>query len=99
MTAQLIVFCNEHLEDVCRFANRANQREALGNKLYDLTRNKPDGWMVELFSDFAPYSFFWIEKDLQGRLGLIGGLIYNGDGSAPIFSVCLVPVDGWVIHT
>jgi hypothetical protein len=105
MTAQLIINCPEYLEDVRQFADHTNQREAFEKKLNDLTQYKPDGWTVELYTDFAPWSFFWVEKDPQDRRGLIGGLIYHGQhdgggsGDAPTFSVNLTPSNGWCIHT
>ena len=63
-----------------------------------------------LFRDFAPYSFYFVMERLDVKTGeyktwFNGGLIFHGthdgggDGSAPTFSVCLTPTDGWSIHT
>jgi len=105
MTAQLVGKCPEHLQAVREFADRTNQRQQFESRLSDLTAYLPDGWTVELYTDFAPYSFFWTEFSSTGQRGLIGGLIYHGqhdgggNGSAPTFSVCLTPTSGWSIHT
>jgi hypothetical protein len=105
MTAILIVKCPEYLEEVRKFADYTNQREAFEDKLKDLTQYKPDGWTVELYTDFAPYSFFWAEYGPTHQRGLICGLIFHGahdgggNGSAPTFSVNLSAISGWSIHT
>jgi hypothetical protein len=105
MTAQLIIKCPEYLEEVRQFADRINQRQQFESRLTDLTAYLPDGWTVELYTDFAPYSFFWTEFNPTGKRGLIGGLIFHGqhdgggNGGAPTFSVCLTPTSGWSIHT
>ena len=105
MTAQLVVKCEEHLAAVRAFADSTNQREQFECQLARLTDCLSDGWTVELYTDFAPYSFFWTEYCPTRQRGLIGGLIYHGehdrggDGGAPSFSVCLTPTSGWSIHT
>ena len=105
MTAQLIIKCPEYLATVREFADRTNQRQQFESRLSDLTAYIPDNWTVELYTDFAPYSFFWIEYSPTGKRGLIGGLIYHGphdgggNGGAPTFSVNLTPMNGWRIHT
>jgi hypothetical protein len=105
MTAQLIVKCPEHLEAVRKFAARTGQRLQLEEKINDLIAYLPDNWTVELYKDFAPYSFFWTETSPIGKSGMIGGLIYHGqhdgggNGGAPTFSVNLMPSKGWCIHT
>ena len=105
MTAQLIVKCPEHLDAVLLFADATNQRAQLDAQLNRLFDFLPDGWTVELYSDFAPYSFAWTEFDPTHRRCINGGLIYHGshdgggNGGAPTFSVCLTPTTGWSIHT
>jgi hypothetical protein len=105
MSAKLIVECPERLAAVREFADRTNQCQQFESRLSDLTAYLPDGWIVKLYSDFAPCSFFWMEFAPTGRLGLIGGLIYHGphdgggSGGAPTYSVNLTPTTGWCIHT
>jgi len=66
-----------------------------------------------IYRDFAPYSFGWtryrkpFEEGRMNRedIDMNGGLIFHGQhdgygsGSAPTFSVCLTPTNGWEIHT
>jgi hypothetical protein len=105
MSAQLIVKCPEHLAAVREFADCTSQRQQFESCLSDLTAHLPDGWIGDLYSDFAPYSFFWTEYSPTSKRGLIGGLIYHGqhdrggNGGAPTFSVNLMPTIGWCIHT
>jgi len=105
MTAQLIIKCSEHLQTVRDFTDQTNQRDDFEKQLAYLTTFKDDTWKVELSQDFAPYSFIWAEIRPNGKRGLCGGLIYHGqhdhggNGSAPTFSVNLLPVYGWQIHT
>ncbi|MDP2990643.1 MAG: DUF4120 family protein, partial [Kiritimatiellota bacterium] len=75
MTAQLIVKCQEHLDAVLLFADATNQRAQLDAQLNRLFDFLPDGWTVELYSDFAPYSFAWTEFDPTHRRHINGGLI------------------------
>ena len=106
MPAQLIVHCPEHLEIVQQFADRTNQRAAFETKLDDLTRYKRDDTTIHLYTDFAPYSFYWVQLAPDNKtVWMNGGLIYHGahdgggNGSAPTFSVYLTPCTGWAIHT
>jgi len=105
MTAQLIVKCPEYLQAVRDFADQTNQRDDLEKHLAYLTTFKDDTWTVELSQDFAPYSFVWAEFRPTGKRGLAGGLIYHGkhdcggNGGSPTFSVNLMPVEGWCVHT
>ena len=105
MTAQLIVCCPEHLQSVRAFADFIDQRKQFEQKLNDLTAYILDTWTVQVYKDFAPFSFFWTETGPNGEGGLIVGLIYHGqhdgggNGGAPTFSVNLTPMNGWSIHT
>jgi len=106
MPAQLIVKCPEHLAAVRTFADVTGQRDQLEAQLTRLTEYLRDEWEIQLYSDFAPMSFFWVQQHtLTQQRGMIGGLIYHGqldnfgDGRGPTFSVCLTPISGWSIHT
>lgn len=62
-----------------------------------------------LYTDFAPLSFGFTmqlrQEDGSYKNWFNGGCIFHGQvdgfgsGSAPTFSVCLNPTDGWSIHT
>ena len=51
-----------------------------------------------LYKDFAPYSFLFKERYPDGRLGVVGGLVYHG---TPDRSGCYCEprIRGWEIHT
>jgi hypothetical protein len=106
MTAQLIVKCPEHLAAVREFADRTGQRAHFESRLSDLYRYiSAEGYIIMLYEDFAPYSFYWEEIGPNGKRSMNGGLIFHGqhdgggNGSAPTFSVNLTPMSGWAIHT
>lgn len=60
---------------------------------------------VDMWTDFAPFSFNWAIINSKGDCTLNGGLIFHGphdnggDGGAPTFSVSLEPQHGWQLHT
>lgn len=64
------------------------------------------GTETEIFTDFAPRSFYFVRK-MQGQFRGNGGIIFHGrhdgfgSGQAPSFSVSLdnSPVSRWEIHT
>lgn len=62
----------------------------------------------KLGGDFAPWSFsllMYKVVDGKDKFWFNGGMIFHGkhdgggNGSAPTFSVCLEPTNGWSIHT
>ena len=103
-----VIHCRqEYLLAVLKFANSTNQIEQLMSQFETLaswTKYHP-GMFIHLYSDFAPYSFYWTEEFTDGYIGLRGGLIYHGDhdrggdGGAPTLSVNLSPMQGWHLHT
>jgi hypothetical protein len=63
-------------------------------------------WDTDLFTDFAPHSFYFNKYEkVTGRRVYNGGIIFHGkhdnggDGGAPTFSISLTPCNGWQIHT
>lgn len=104
---------NGHLDKVKDFAQKIGMIDNLNemlNRLDIRTENHPDT-EVELYEDWAPYSFAWawvrkgIEAGERGRLIMNGGLIFHGahdsggNGGPPTFAVCLTATKGWSIHT
>lgn len=64
----LIVKCQEHLDKVREFADRTGQREKFEEQLKYLDFGKDDSRVV-LYSDFAPYSFYFeVEIEVESRL-------------------------------
>ena len=105
--------CEEYLDTVKEFAAKANKTESLVERLNYLDTYAEHGDRGKtkclLFKDFAPYSFFFRMQRRQpdGNYAdwFSGGCIFHGqhdgggNGSAPTFSVCLTPEDGWSVHT
>lgn len=104
---------NGALEKAKIFANEIGMLDNLLGRLKRLdirTENRPNT-VVELYDDFAPYSFAWAWLNTTkspgepGRIIMNGGLIFHGrhdgggNGGPPTFSVSLTPTTGWSIHT
>ena len=53
---------------------------------------------IELYWDFAPYSFGFAEVAADGSRGVVGGLLYHGKPDES-FAVVMEPFHGWSIHT
>ena len=65
-----------------------------------LTRlSNQEGENVKLFLDFAPYSFLFLARGMQGGLIFHGVHDNGGDGGAPTFSVNIKKSHGWSLHT
>lgn len=63
-----------------------------------LARFARSGGEVRIGMDFADLSFGFAVFRPDGSCRIVGGLIY-GDGGEPTYSVCIRPVEGWMIHT
>lgn len=87
--------CQEHYDSVLLYAKSINKEINLKECL---TRLENFG-EVELYKDFAPYSFsFMCFKN--GIMQMNGGLIYHDAEADKVnFSVSLNPTIGWSIHT
>ena len=97
---------NGRLDEIKTFAKDNNMLESF-NETFPRFENYSDkGYIVTLYSDFAPMSMEFSITD-NGRQILYGGLIFHGShygygsGGAPTFSVCIDPDNkpGWSIHT
>lgn len=74
------IMCQKHYDEVVRYAERIGD-ETLEERLNDLKRwernpNRP--CEIELYKDFAPYSFLFKQRYADGSIGVIGGLVYHG---------------------
>jgi hypothetical protein len=95
-----------YVEKVFEFARSIHYEAQLQDKLdnFGLWCNH-GGTTVELYNDFAPYSFYFCEFNANHDRIMNGGLIFHGahdgggNGGAPTFSVSLNPSNGWSIHT
>lgn len=94
------ILCQEHYDTVVQYAESIGDttlRKCL-ERLETWERNPRCPCQIELWKDFAPYSFLFKERYADGRLGIVGGLVYHGD---PDCSCCYAEprIHGWAIHT
>jgi hypothetical protein len=97
------------LTKAIRYARKIGD-QSLIQCLKSLNRVHGEGYAYEnghtnIYNDSAPFSFYFERfggaKNFRGN----GGIIFHGkhdgfgSGSAPTFSVCLNPTNGWSIHT
>jgi len=97
---------NGRLDEIKAFAKKHNLLENFNNTFSRLETYSAKGFIVTLYSDFAPLSmeFSIFKNDI---LILYGGFIFHGrhdgfgSGGAPTFSVSLSmdKEPGWSIHT
>ena len=94
------IMCQEHYDKVVQYA------ESIGDKTLEECLQRLERWEqnpyhpyeIELYRDFAPYSFLFKERYPDGSLGVVGGLVYHG---CPDRSCCFIdrPFHGWATHT
>lgn len=90
----------EYYDEVMQFAksiNDASLQKCL-DRLKEWEKNPNRPCEIEIYYDFAPYSFGFTERYPDGKIGINGGVLYHGlpDES---FAVQLTPFKGWQIHT
>lgn len=94
------IMCQEHYDTVVQYAESINDstlRECLERlEKWGQNTNRPS--VIELYRDFAPYSFLFKQRYEDGSLGVVGGLVYHGN---PDLSCCFAEprIEGWAIHT
>lgn len=94
------IMCQEHYDKVVQYAESIGDKtlfECL-QRLEHWERNPHHPCEIELYKDFAPYSFLFKERYPDGRLGVVGGLVYHGQSDG---SCCFIeePFHGWMTHT
>jgi hypothetical protein len=101
LAAKLDIRNREHFDACVEFAKKAGKWEGDQGLKSGLERivHLAGKEKAVLFKDFAPYSFEFAAGGFQGGLIFHGRHDGGGSGSAPTFSVCLEPCDGWSIHT
>jgi hypothetical protein len=90
----IVIKCQDHYDLVLEYAKSIGKEKEFLAKVSELNKL---GDSVELYKDFAPYSFdFSSFKD--GKRYICGGLLYHGKPDESL-SVSLNPIHGWSIHT
>ena len=83
------IMCQEHYDKVVQYAESIGDstlRECL-ERLERREQNPHHPCQIELYRDFAPYSFLFKERYPDGSLGVVGGLVYHG---CPDRSCCFI---------
>lgn len=91
----ITIKCQEYYDNVMKYAKEINKEQNLKECLARLELHGD----VELYKDFAPYSFSFVCFK-NGIIQMNGGLIYHDDqADKENFSVSINPTIGWSIHT
>jgi len=72
--------CHEHYEKTVKYAESIGD-ETLNKcieRLKQWETNSNGRYEIELYYDFAPYSFGFAEVAQDGTRGIVGGLLYRG---------------------
>ena len=74
------IICQEHYDEVVRYAKELGDEslQACLAKLRSWEQNSRRPCEIELYRDFAPYSFLFKQRYPDGSLGIVGGLVYHG---------------------
>lgn len=94
------IICKEHYDKVVHYARSIGDttlQECI-DRLKQWEQNSALPCEIEIHYDWAPYSFLFKQRYADGKLGIVGGLVYHG---SPDRSCCfsLTPITGWAIHT
>ena len=93
------ILCQEHFDEVQEFAKKIKDdsfQKCLDSfKRWEQNPNQP--CEIELYKDFAPYSFFFKQIYPDGSVGLQGGLLYHGNPDESYSITC--SDKKWQIHT
>ncbi len=95
---------NGRLNEIKTFAKENNMLENFNNAFSRFESYPNEGYTVNLYSDFAPFSMEFSVTNNRKHI-LNGGFIFHGpnngygSGGAPTFSVSLSREVGWSIHT
>ena len=95
---------NDRLNEIKSYAIKNNLLDSFNRAFSRLETHSDKGYIVTLYSDFAPLSMEFSITD-NGKHILSGGFIFHGphdgfgSGRAPTFSVSLSKETGWSVHT
>ncbi len=90
----------EHYDKVVKYAESINDTTLQNclDRLRQWEENAKHAFEIELYYDSAPYSFGFAERYPDGKIGIVGGVLYHGTPDES-FAVTLNPTKGWQIHT
>lgn len=94
------IMCQEYYDEVVRYAKELGDEslQACLTKLKSWEEHSRRPCEIELYKDFAPYSFLFKQRYSDSSLGIVGGLVYHG---TPDRSCCYTMnhEDLWQTHT
>lgn len=93
--------CQEHYEKTVKYAESIGD-ETLNKCIERLKQwevNSNGRYEIELYTDFAPYSFEFAEVARDVTRGVVGGLLYHGKPDRSFAVMIEGPFHGWSIHT
>lgn len=92
--------CQEHYDKAVEYAKSIGDTTFQNciERLKQWEINSQGRYEIELYYDSAPYSFGFAEVTKDGKVGIVGGLLYHGIPDQS-FAVMLTPMHGWSIHT
>lgn len=90
----------EYYDEVMQYAKSINDTslQKCLDRLKEWEKNPNCPCEIEIYSDWAPHSFGFTQRYLDGRRGIVGGLLYHGSPDQSL-AVQLTPFIGWQIHT
>lgn len=90
----------EYYDEVMQYAKSINDTslQKCLDRLKEWEKNPNCLCEIEIYSDWAPHSFGFTQRYLDGRRGIVGGLLYHGSPDQSL-AVQLTPFIGWQIHT
>ena len=84
--------CQEHYDKVAEYAKSIGDTTFQNciERLKQWEKNSGGRYEIELYYDFAPYSFGFAERTPDGRNGIVGGLLYHGKMCIRDSSACAI---------
>lgn len=80
------IMCQEYFDAVIQYAESIGDctlQECL-DRLERWGQNARQTSEIELYRDFAPYSFLFKQRYADGSLGVVGGLVYHARRIVPV---------------
>lgn len=97
----MIIKCQEHYEKTVKYAESIGDetlRKCI-ERLKQWETNSNGRYEIELYHDFAPYSFGFSEVAKDGKRGIVGELLYHGSPDQSLAVMIGGQFHGWSIHT
>ena len=96
----MIIRCQERYNQVVEYTKKIGDTTFQNciERLKQWETNSQGRYEIELYYDHAPHSFGFAEVAKDGKVGIVGGLLYHGIPDES-FAAVMEPFHGWSIHT